>query len=110
MSKYTNQLTDTDFENIFEEIVLLKEKDGKTYRIDYDIVCNNRKIKRNDKSAYLTLFIRDFSCSMAHANSTLKRNVELKYIDYMLRRFEGTNYEAELREANSKKNLSTTEL
>lgn len=92
---YVNQLTDEDFNELYNRIQLYIDYKGQIVPVDYAIQTPVKRFKKEGTKPYLTLFLRNFSCSVGKADEQVKTNIKQIYRDYMLEIFEGTDYELE---------------
>ena len=92
---YVNQLKEEDFKELFNRIKLYVNINGKIIPVDYAIQTPIQRYKLEGSRPYLTLFLRNFTCSVGKADEQVKTNIKQIYRDYMLEIFEGTDYAIE---------------
>ena len=91
-NEYVNQLEKEDFIELFNRIKLFIEYQGRIIPVDYAIQTPTQRFKLENSKPYLTLFLRDFSCSVGKAEEKVKTDIKRIYRNFMLERFEETNY------------------
>ena len=106
---YVNQLKEEDLKNLHSRIQLCIEYKGKIVPVDFAIQTPVLRYKPENSKPYLTMFLRNFSCSIGKADDQVKTNIRQIYRDFMLEVFENTDYEVEamvydakVKERNSK--------
>ena len=94
--KYVSQLVEEDYDELFKRISLIVEYNNQEIRIDYSFTGNEKSIKKSPESKpYTTIFIEDFTCRLYGAPEKSKENIRRIYRNFMLERFEGTDYAEE---------------
>ena len=100
---YVNQLDEQHIAELFSRVKVHVEYNGEKFPVDYVVYTPKGKFKINNSKPYCTLFLKDFSCSMSGAPRETKENIQKIYRKFMLEVFEGTDYAANAKEYDIKK-------
>ena len=104
--KYVSQLTEEDYAELFNRISLKVNLANQNVRIDYAFMGNSKRIKQSPEAKpYTTIFIEDFICRLSNAPEETKERVRQIYRNFMLERFEGTDYATEAAEYDERRQL-----
>lgn len=99
---YVNHLLESDIYELFSQLQLFIELNGKKIKVDYAIQTPTKRIKLEGTKPYTTLFLKDFTCYISNAEAQTKANINEIYRNFMRNIFERTNYDIHAAEYDAK--------